>query len=853
MANRGYKLTPVMQQYLEIKAQYEDAILFFRMGDFYEMFFEDAEKAAGLLDIALTTRNRNEDNPIPMCGVPHHAANGYIARLLECGLKVAVCEQVEMPERGLARRAVTRVITPGTTIDEETLVADRPNYLAAAAVAGGCVGFAWAEFSTGQVCVTEVAQARLSEIEEEMAAVAPSELVVGVDDGDGLGRSLGEVLPGCVVTLSPVNGDGRGSGDGLESRPAAQRALNLLMDYLHHTQGKGTAHLRAPAFYETGRLLRLDPATRRNLEITTAGDGGRRGSLISVMDRSVTAAGKRLLANWLVAPLADVEAIGQRLDRVEAFVENFELRDQLRDVLTRVGDLERLAGRIGAGRGVPADLGRLARSLEAVDRIKVLLGCEEGPWGDTAGCLDGLAEVQGLIAKCLADEPPAGVARAGTIRDGFHEEVDRLRTVSREGKGWMARFETEERKRTGISTLKIGYNRVFGYYIEVGRSRQSRVPADYERKQTLANSERYATAELKSREAEVLGAEERLAKLEAHLFDGLLKAVVAELPALSRTAAAAAELDALAGLAETAHQCAYVRPEIHLGDELEIVDGRHPVVEAATPLRFVPNDCHLGAATQTLGVITGPNMAGKSTYLRQVALIALMAHAGSFVPAASAKVPLTDRIFTRIGASDNLAAGRSTFMVEMTETAYILENMSERSLVVLDEIGRGTSTFDGISIAWAVAEAMLDAGVKTLFATHYHELAGLAAEHDGVANFSVAVRRHKGEIIFLYRVVSGATSGSYGIEVAGLAGIPRRVVDNARKILALLEGEGGPGAQAPAVADESKALQLGLFRAPRPKTSPLLEELRNTDVETLSPLEALNLLGRLVSRARGQE
>jgi len=849
---RGVKLTPVMQQYLEIKRQNEDALLFFRLGDFYEMFFDDAEKAARILDITLTSRNRNAEHPIPMCGVPYHSARPYIAKLLEAGVKVAVCEQVEVSSRGIARRQVARVITPGTSLDEESLAADRGNFIAAVVEAGSGWGLAWADFSTGDVRVTDVPS--LTALEEELGAIGPSEIVVPAGGAQGTQATAARLLPGCMMTTAGAD-DGKDAKDvpGLESS-AARDALALLRGYLRRTQGGRIEHLRDAVVYETSAYLGVDRSTRRNLELVEGTDGGRTGSLLSVVDRSVTAMGRRLAREWMLRPLADLDAIGERLDAVEYFVDQFELRSDLRAALTGIGDLERLTGRIGARVATPRDLVRLAASLDAVEALRQRFANAAPPEliARTSGALVTPGDLSASIARALVDEPPIAVGRGPLIRPGYHEEIDRLRAIRTDGKGWIAAFEAGERERTGIPNLKVGYNKIFGYFIEISRARQSSVPQDYERKQTVANAERYVTDELKRREAELLGAEDRLATLESHLFDELVTEAARHLPVLTRTAAALAVLDVLGGWAETAHRAGHVRPQLGADGRLEIVDGRHPVVEDAIGSRFVPNDCRLSSEGPCVVVITGPNMAGKSTYLRQTALIALLAHCGAFVPAASARVPLLDRLFTRIGASDDLRRGQSTFMVEMTETAAILRSATDRSLVVLDEIGRGTSTFDGISIAWAVAEAMVARGVKTLFATHYHELAGLAGEHDRVANQSVAVRRYKGEIVFLYRVVAGAASGSFGIEVAKLAGVPDEVIEKARRMLAKFEAEPGP-------ERTEREVQPSLFsvvpsrskRASRAEA--LVGELAAVETDRLSPLDALNVLDRLVREARDSQ
>ncbi len=850
----GGKLTPVMQQYLDIKRGHEDAILFFRMGDFYEMFFEDAEKAARLLDITLTSRNRSDPNPIPMCGVPFHALRPYVARLMEAGQRVAICEQVELPGKGekIARREVTRVVSPGTTLDEESLAPERSNYLAALVRDEDRWGLAVTDFSTGELRATLVTSEEAAS--DELLALAPAEIVCEAGDADGLRERLAAVLPRALVAVAEPRSL-EDASPGFDALPEAARvACLLLYGYIDRTQGGATSHLRAPEYYDASGFVTLDEATRRNLELLQSYGGGTRGSLVSVLDRASTPMGKRLLRRWIVQPLADLGAIGERLDAVELFFEDYELRVAVRRQLEAIGDLERLAGRLGARSAGPRDVRRLAESLEAVAALRGLLhsldsgGRPLGAVATLADAIDPCPEAAARIRRTLSEEPPQALGKGGVIRDGFDAEVDRLRSISRDGKGWIAAFEAEERRRTGVASLKVGFNKVFGYFIEITRANQHLVPEDYVRKQTLAGAERYITDALKAREGEVLGAEERLVALEGRLFGELLADLEEAQAALGCTAAALAALDVLAGLAEQAHRAGYVRPEFHGGDDLDIRAGRHPVVEAAAGARFVANDCALGSSTRQVLVITGPNMAGKSTYLRQTALIVLLAHCGSFVPADAARVPLVDRVFTRIGASDNLAAGQSTFMVEMSETAAILRGMTTRSLVVLDEIGRGTSTFDGISIAWAVAEAMVAARVKTLFATHYHELAGLALEHGAVENASVAVRRYKGEILFLYRIVPGPASGSYGIEVARLAGVPQVVIEKARTMLARFEsGEGLPGMEA--------GSQLALF-APRGEAAPdpVLEALRGDLAalrpEGLTPLESLNILTELVERAR---
>lgn len=854
-----------MQQYLEIKGAHEDSILFFRMGDFYEMFFEDAEKAARLLDITLTSRNRNDPNPIPMCGIPYHSMRPYVARLLEAGQRVALCEQVELPGKGekIARREVTRVISPGTTVDEESLAPERSNYLGAVTAADGQFGLALTDFSTGEVRVTQLEDA--AALSEELSALAPAEVICEANADAALQSLVSAALPNSLLLRESLPTGATGLDGNDQFGPGPARAHALLLGYVARTQGGATAHLRSPERYDRSGFVILDEATRRNLEILETTGGRAQGSLVSAIDEASTAMGKRLLRRWLIQPLADSQAIGERLDAVEFLFEDYETRASLRDALSGIGDLERLCGRLGAGSAGPRDVVRLADSLDAVGRVRGILDAVAAS-GRRAGLLtkgvtaiDPCPQVVTRIRATLADDAPPVTNKGGVIREGFHAEVDRLREINRGGHGWLADFEASERARTGISTLKVGFNKVFGYFIEVTHANTAKVPPEYVRKQTLTSAERYITDDLKKRESELLGAQERLASLETHLFSELVAELLDSQGRLGMTAAALAAVDVVSGFAERAHKGRYVRPEFHAGLELEILAGRHPVVETKQGERFVANDCVLGPSACNVMVITGPNMAGKSTYLRQTALLVLLAHCGCFVPADSARVPVVDRIFTRIGASDNLAAGQSTFMVEMSETSAILSNMTERSLVVLDEIGRGTSTFDGISIAWAVAEAMVSTGVKTLFATHYHELAGLAQEHAGVENFSVAVRRYRGEILFLYKIVAGPTSGSYGIEVARLAGVPDQVIVRARVLLERFEnGEGLPGMNessqlalfAPRVADK---VGQGADSPEAAVARQLHQELAELEPDSLTPLQSLNFLSELVARARREQ
>jgi DNA mismatch repair protein MutS len=859
------KLTPMLEQYLRAKSEHPDALLFFRLGDFYELFFEDAERAARLLDLTLTSRSKKDDVRIPMCGVPYHAAQPYIAKLLASGMKVAICEQVEDPAtaQGLVDRAVIRVITPATVTEEECLDPKTPNFLVAVAATSDEIGLAAADLSTGEMRV--MAASELAAISDELGRLLPRELLLP-EDGARL-AALEASAPQALVSRLPAASFAADAGaawfreHGAEPpTDAVASAVSAVLAYLARTHRASVAHLRPPAAEERGARLALDDATRRNLELLATLRGERRGSLLWVLDHTQTPMGGRLLRSWLLAPLTTPATIGARLDAIEELVERASWRGALVTELSTIGDLERLAARLAAARVTARDLLGLAAALATVARLRGALA-EARTTTVTASraALDDLPTVQARIGAAIGDEPPLNPRAGGLIRSGFDATVDELRELSRSGKDWMARFETEQRARAGIASLKVRFNNVFGYYIEVTKANLHLVPSDYRRKQTLANAERFVTPELETYEAKVLGAEERLRAREFELFSTLVAEIAAEQTRLGRTATALAQLDVLCSLATVAERQRYCRPQLTREPGLAIRDGRHPVVELmAGRGGFVPNECVLDPETQQLLVITGPNMAGKSTYLRQVALIVLMAQMGSFVPASAATVGIVDRLFTRVGASDNLAGGESTFMVEMKETAHILSHLTDRSLIILDEIGRGTSTFDGISIAWAVAEHLHDSAVGrplVLFATHYHELTDLTRTKARVKNFSVAVREWKGEIVFLRRIVAGPASQSYGIQVAQLAGVPSPVIGRAKEILRNLEQGELTDAGVPRLAqhDGAAANQLPLFGAARSLPDPLREELAVIDVDRLTPLEALTRLNELVRQARGQE
>jgi DNA mismatch repair protein MutS len=868
--------TPAMRQYLDAKRQHRDAIVFFRMGDFYEMFYEDAVTAARALELTLTSRSKDAGGgAIPMCGVPHHAADAYVARLVRKGFRVAICEQVEDPRKakGLVRREVVRVISPGTLTDANYLEAREPAFLAAIAPptagAGGdtaVIGLALLDLSTGEFTTAEYAgDTGRQAVRDELAVLRPREIVA--PGGFELAQVLDGEVPGRVTEAEPwtfeVEAARRAllaqllthnlAGFGLEDRPAAVRASGALVQYLRDTQKAELSHVRAVRFRTRADALIIDAATLRHLAVVEGADGGRTGSLLDTVDRTVTSMGGRLLRAWLLRPLVSLERIQDRLDAVEDFAFRTTERGKLRDVLKSVHDLERLVARAALGTAGPRDLVALKLSLSAVPRIRAVLSSLEAPLGRSlVEALDEVPEARDAIDATLVDEPPAQARDGGAIRDGVDDELDDLRTISRSGKQRIAEMEDAERRRTGIGSLKIRYNRVFGYYIEVSKSNLGSVPADYLRKQTIAGGERYVTPALKDYEEKVVGADERILEREVSLFERLRAQVAAEAARIQETARALAMLDVLAALAETAAISNYTKPQMHAGDELVITDGRHPVVERHVSEPFVPNDVHLDAGTRQLAILTGPNMGGKSTYLRQTALVCLLAQAGAFVPARRAKLPVVDRIFARVGASDDIARGQSTFMVEMQETANILHSATSQSLVILDEIGRGTATFDGLSLAWAVAEHLATHPTvrpKTIFATHYHELTDLADALPGVANLHVVVREYREDIVFLRKVEPGRSDRSYGIHVARLAGLPPSVVARAREILDALERDELSRGGRPSFSDHQRdALhQPGLFEAV--PDSPLVRRLRGVDVDRLTPLEALTLLAELKREA----
>jgi len=860
------ELTPMMKQYLKIKEQNPDSILFFRLGDFYEMFDTDARTASRELDLTLTSRdkdpNKAPEDRVPMCGIPYHSSDAYIARLIAKGYKVAICEQMEDPAtaKGLVDRDIIRVVTPGTVIDAACLDEKSCNFLCGIYLDSQNAGAAFCDMSTGETHVTSFSgRDRLEHIINELGRFSPAEAVV--NDGADAEERLREALQEKFHCRTENGGEGRffpveaeknirtQFGDaGWESlpadNPAAGMALGGLLKYLYETQKTDLSHINKLDYYEQGRFMELDLTARRNLELTeTLRNKERRGSLLWVLDKTKTSMGGRCLRGWLERPLLSVTAINKRNFAVAALVDNTIGREELSAAMSGLGDLERLIGRITYGTAGGRDLAALRSAIERLPAIADRLAAfSDRRLKELTDQMDLLQDVGELISTAICDEPPFSVREGGFIKKGYNAEVDRLRSVMDGGKGLIADIEAKEKEKTGIRTLKVGFNKVFGYYIEVSKSMIDKVPEGYVRKQTTVNGERYITQELKDLEHEILTASERVVALEYQLFTTLRGKIVAQAPRIQRTAAALAEIDALGSLAAVAVRDGYCRPDVDESGVIEITAGRHPVVERVLKdSLFVPNDTFMGEKEQRVAIITGPNMAGKSTYMRQVALIVLLAQIGSFVPAAAAHIGVVDRIFTRIGASDDLAAGQSTFMVEMTEVADILRHATKKSLLILDEIGRGTSTFDGMSIARAVVEHCADPkklGAKTLFATHYHELTELENTLPGTVNYNIAVKTRGEDIIFLRKIVPGGADRSYGIEVAKLAGLPDKVVARARAVLEQLENENGVQYVQP--RREREQVSLDAVRE-----GEVLDALRRCQPDTLTPIEAMSLLYEL--------
>ncbi len=860
----------MMKQYYEAKKACPDALLLFRMGDFYEMFHDDAKIAAKTLGLTLTSRDKGE-NAAPMAGFPHHQLDSYLGKLIAAGLRAAVCDQVEDPKeaKGLVRREITRIVTPGTVTDE-ALLDPRENNFLAAVCPGESVGLAWIELSTGRFVAAGVSGKGLA---DQLARIAPSECLLS-EEMEALPELFSErtmltrrpawafAQATAEDTLAKHFGTRNLAGFGFSDSPAdkaAVRAAGAVLDYLSETQKSSLEHIDSLLPYRSGQTLEIDEASRRSLEISrTIRDGGRSGSLLAVLDGCVTAMGSRLLGDWIGNPLTDRLRIESRLDAVEELMGDAALTDDLRLALKHVYDVERLLTRVTTGRATPRDLAFLGRTLGCLPTVKTRLSaCKSGLLRQLEGQIELCEELREQIERSLADECPLNSREGGFIRDGFHDELDSLRELQRGGKQWIARYQAEETKRTGITSLKVGFNKVFGYYLEITNVHREKVPETYIRKQTLKNAERYITPELKEYEEKVLTADDKAKALEYELFLEIRDAVVLHRRQMQTTASVLAHIDVLASLAELARGRNYCRPKVVDEPVLDIRDGRHPVLDITQPDgTFVPNDIRADADSGNILLITGPNMAGKSTYIRQVALLTLMAQIGSFIPASSGTVGIADRIFARVGASDELSRGQSTFMVEMTETARILNTATERSLVILDEIGRGTSTYDGISLAWSVVEYLHDhLNCRTYFATHYHELTDLARTLDRIGNLNVAVREWQDEVVFLHKIIAGAADKSYGIHVARLAGVPRAVIERSKEILAQLEEEHVDGAGRPKIARKEKKrrvgdIQLSLFG---PVDHPLLAEVRQLNLNEITPLEALRQIAQWQAKLEGNK
>ena len=880
------EFTPMMQKYLETKKEYQDCILFYRLGDFYEMFFEDALTASKELEITLTGKDCGQEERAPMCGIPYHAVEGYLNKLISKGYKVAICEQVEDPKtaRGLVKREVVRIMSPGTNMDMQALEESRNNYLMCVTYIQSGIGISLADVSTGDFFATEVED--LKKLTDEIMKYQPKEiicndafLVSGMDMEELKGR-LGisvyalephffedDAAQKCLTRHFNVR---TLTGLGLEDFPVGTIAAGALLQYLYDTQKTSLSHIRHIHPYIASRYMLLDASTRRNLELCeTLREKQKRGSLLWVLDKTKTAMGGRTLRSYLEQPLLEKKEIEKRLDAVEELSENPVSREEIREYLNPVYDLERLLGRISYKTANPRDMIAFRNSLEMLPYIRQVMKCfQKEILTEVREEIDGLEDIHSLLAAAIEEDPPLSIREGGIIKDGFDQDIDRLRSAKRDGKKWLAELENEDRERTGIKNLKIKYNKVFGYYFEVTNSYKSLVPEDYMRKQTLANAERYTTPRLKELEDTILNAEDKLYTLEYELFCQIRDSVAKETERIQKTAKAIARLDVFASLSLTAERNGYVRPKLNEKGIIDIKDGRHPVVEQMIENdMFISNDTYLDNGSHCIAVITGPNMAGKSTYMRQTALIVLMAQVGCFVPAKSADIGIVDRIFTRVGASDDLASGQSTFMVEMNEVANILRNATADSLLILDEIGRGTSTFDGLAIAWAVIEHISSRkllGAKTLFATHYHELTELEGKIGNVNNYCIAVKEQGDDIVFLRKIIRGGADKSYGIQVAKLAGVPDMVIDRAKEIVArLLDNDITEKVQSIAVdtggekksgrtehLDEVDMAQMSLFDTVRDED--ILAELEAADISNMTPLDALNTLYRLQSKLKNR-
>lgn len=846
------KYTPMLEQYLEIKKQYPDSLLFFRLGDFYELFLEDAQVASREMEIVLTGRDAGEAGRIPMCGIPHHSANTYIARLISRGYRIAICEQVEDPReaKGLVKREVTRIVTPGTVVEDNMLPESAYNYLAAVHIDDDAIGLAFVDVSSGDFRVSQwQGPHALEHLQAELMRLKPAECLISEDQPSLWTDDNGGLIPFSITKSTYPTGYHQARQQLLQYfRVATLESYGItndyqwaviaaaaIIDYLQTVRPGQLYHLQSIAIHKSNQYLDMDPATRRNLELTVSiREGSREGTLLSVIDHCRTSMGRRRLKSWIELPLKDLSAIRMRLDAVEELKNDLQLRSQVQELLKGVYDMERLAGKIGSQLVNPRDLTALKRSLAQLSSLGGLLQQAQSDLLQHIAAMDTLPDVLSLIDQAIDEDAPLTIKEGEIIKEGYRAEIDELRQFSREGSDWLINYENQEKERTGIKYLKVSYNKVFGYYIEISKSNLHLVPPDYHRKQTLVNTERFISDELKKYEDRIIGARERLFALEYQEYILIRDQLVGYLPRLQQTANLTADLDVLASLAEAAYTNNYVRPDLDNSGVIDIKAGRHPVVEKyLVNSRFVPNDVRLDVKGSSFAIITGPNMGGKSTYMRQTALLAVMAQMGSFVPAEQARLGLVDKLFTRVGASDDLSAGQSTFMVEMVEVAYILNNATSKSLIVLDEIGRGTSTYDGLSLAQAVTEYIVKSiGARSLFATHYHELTTLEKELPGVSNLSVSVQDSGESVVFLKKVLPGKADRSYGLHVAQLAGLRRDVIERAQQILLTLEKS----------VHEERTVRFAEQPSLFANEHPLVEKLRQLNMDELSPREALSIL-----------
>ena len=867
------KCSPMMQRYLETKEQYPDCILFYRLGDFYEMFFDDAIKVSRELEITLTGKDCGLEERAPMCGVPYHAAENYIARLISKGYKVAICEQLEDPKtaKGIVKRGVIKIVTPGTVVESNMLEERKNNYIMAIYKTGIYFGIAVSDISTGEFYASQIKETNnFALLLDEISRFAPSEIIINKMMADST-EELSKIktrFPASYISnfkdeffkddteitklrfnLQDVKGNNLTE---LDDKLLAICAINALTEYLTQTQMTSLEHINKITIYSISRYMSLDINARRNLEITEKlRDKSKKGTLLWVLDKTSTSMGGRLLRRWLNDPLIDITEINRRLDGVKELKDDIILRGDVVENLKKVYDIERLAGKMAYGNGTPRDMITLKNSLSKLPDVKkVLSNCKSTLLKELYENLDELQDIYGLIEKSIVDDPPMVTKDGGYIKLGYNEEIDKLKKATTEGKTWLMQLEAREKEQTGIKSLKVGYNKVFGYYIEVTNTYKKMVPDTYIRKQTLTNGERYITEELKNLENQILGAEEKVIKLELEAFDTIRKEIASNVKRLQKSAEIISTLDVITSFAQVAEDMNYCMPEVTDSGVIDIREGRHPVIEKMLPQgEFISNDTYLDKSDNRIAIITGPNMAGKSTYMRQVALITLMAQVGSFVPANSAKIGVVDKIFTRVGASDDLSMGQSTFMIEMMEVATILKEATANSLVILDEIGRGTSTFDGLSIAWAVAEFIADkqkCGAKTLFATHYHELIELEEKQEGIKNYSIAVKEKGEDIIFLRKIVRGGTDESYGIHVARLAGVPKDVTTRANQILRTIERKNVLNGKN--LEKENKKQVEGQFDMFNYKLAEIAQELDKVNLNELTPIDALNTLVKIKER-----